>query len=591
MGGRIRDEAIREVRERASLTEVISDTVALRRRGRSALGLCPFHAEKTPSFTVSEERGFFHCFGCGEHGDVFTFVMKTEALSFPDAVRRVAERFGIPLPEDAAPPTRPGDALAVANAIAATFFQRQLAGPSGTAARAYLEERGVSADSCARFGLGYSPPTGEALVRHLRAERVRTEDALAAGLIVRRDRPDGSSVLLDRFRDRLMFPILDPTGRRTIAFGGRVLPGRPTPKDPPPKYLNSPESPLFHKGHSLYGLPQARDAVRRSGRAIVVEGYMDVIALAQAGIGEVVAPLGTALTADQLRLLQKRYTDNVIACFDGDAAGRRAAARSFPVFLEAGLWGRGVFLPAGDDPDTFVGRQGRDALDGLLGAAVPLVEAFLEDLAGPQRDAVGRTVEAARAVARILKRVNNPLEFEVLVTLAAQRLGVDEKVLRTEGAPDPAPARGPVAASAAVDPRRSEEELLVALMLADPTTTTRVRGEDILEGFESAALRRAAETLMAGADADPTAIVQELPRDLRDHVVDRLLGEVEEGNRDRALADCIGKIRERRSQQLRGRLREELRAAESRGDQAAVQELSRRLHDLRRIDPTPKAER
>ena len=230
MGGRIRDEAIRDVRERASLTEVVADTVALRRRGRSAVGLCPFHAEKTPSFTVSEERGFFHCFGCGEHGDVFSFVMRTEGLAFPEAVRRVAERFGIPLPEEAGAGQRPGDPLAAANAVAATFFQRALAGPSGDVARAYLAERGLTAESSARFGLGYAPGTGDALARHLRAERVRVEDALTAGLLVRRDRADGSTALLDRFRDRLMFPILDPSGRRTIAFGGRVLPGRPDRK-------------------------------------------------------------------------------------------------------------------------------------------------------------------------------------------------------------------------------------------------------------------------------------------------------------------------------------------------------------------------
>src|SRR5262245_16761381 len=475
MGGRIRDEAIREVRERASLIEVISDAVALRRRGRSAVGLCPFHAEKTPSFTVSEERGFYHCFGCGEHGDVFAFVMKTEGLTFPEAVRRVADRFGIPLPEESAPTQLPGDALAAANAVAAAFFRKALAGPAGAGARAYLVERGVSAESSERFGLGYAPGTGDALVRHLRAERVRIEDALAAGLIVRRERQDGSTGLYDRFRDRLIFPILDPTGRRTIAFGGRVLPGRPTTQDPPPKYLNSPESPLFHKGQTLYGLPQARDAIRRSGRVVVVEGYMDVIALAEKGVAEVVAPLGTALTVDQLRLLQKRFTENVIACFDGDPAGRRAAARSFPVFLEAGLWGRGVFLPAGDDPDTFVRQNGGDAFGVLLAGAIPLVEAYLEELAGPQRDAGGRTVEAARTVARILKRVKNPLEFEVLVTLAAQRLGVDEKVLRTEGAPDAAPAPTPGTGLPSSDARRGEEELLLALMLADPEATSRVR--------------------------------------------------------------------------------------------------------------------
>jgi DNA primase len=581
MGGRIRDDAIREVRERASLLEVVSDVVALRRRGRSATGLCPFHAEKTASFTVSEDRGFFHCFGCGEHGDVFTFVMKTESLSFPEAVRRVADRFGIALPEESGAGPRPGEPLASANALAAAFFRSALAGPAGAGARAYLVERGVSAESIERFGLGFAPGTGDALVRHLRAAQVRIEDALTAGLIVRRDRPDGSSALVDRFRDRLMFPITDPTGRKVIAFGGRFLPGRMPPKDPPPKYLNSPESPLFHKGQSLYGLAQARDAIRPGGRVIVVEGYLDVIALAQAGIGEVVAPLGTALTVDQLRLLQRRFDKaQIIACFDGDAAGRRAAARSFPVFLEAGLWGRGAFLPAGEDPDTFVRTQGREAMDACLTRAEPLVEAFLEDLAGPQRDAVGRKVEAAKAVAGLLKKVRNPLEFEVLASLSAQRLGVDEKLLRQEGTSDHQPKPAPVASRGASPVRHGEEELLVALLLADPSAATRISGAEVIEGFETPALRRAAEALLGPVAADPTTVVQELPRELRDHVVERLLGEVEEGDRERALADCVARIRDRRTRHLRGRLREELRAAESRGDDAAAEAVKRQLAGL-----------
>src|SRR5437660_441584 len=263
MTGRIRDEAIRAVRERASLSEVISDVVALRRRGRSAVGLCPFHAEKTPSFTVSEERGFFHCFGCGEHGDVFAFLMKAQALTFPEAVRRVAERFGVPLPEEAGEPARRREPLAAANAVAAAFFQAELRGPGGGRARAYLRERGLSEEVIERFGLGWAPGAGEALARHLRTKGLPLEDALTAGLVMRRDRPDGAGGVLDRFRDRLMFPITDASGK-TIAFGGRILPGRPASGDPPPKYLNSAESPVFRKGHTLYGLALARDAIRKT---------------------------------------------------------------------------------------------------------------------------------------------------------------------------------------------------------------------------------------------------------------------------------------------------------------------------------------
>src|SRR5262249_46693277 len=272
---------------------------------------------------------------------------------------------------------------------------------TGPRARDYLAQRGIRPDTIERFGLGYAPGGGDALARHLRAQALPLDDAVSAGLVMRRT----AGGVLDRFRDRLIFPIADLRGR-VVAFGGRVLPGAPSAGDPQPKYLNSPESPIFHKGRSLYGLTLARDAIRERGRVAVVEGYLDVIAVAQAGIGEVVAPLGTALTADQLGIVS-RFTERVIACFDGDAAGRRAAARSSPPFSDAGLWGRGVFLPSGDDPDTFVRAHGGAAFGALLDTAEPLIEAWLAEVVGPDRDAVRRRAEAAREVARLLQRLRS----------------------------------------------------------------------------------------------------------------------------------------------------------------------------------------
>ncbi|MFN8544745.1 MAG: DNA primase [Candidatus Binatia bacterium] len=574
MTGRIRDDAIRDIRERASIVEVISDVVALRRRGASFVGLCPFHTEKTPSFTVSQERGFYHCFGCGEHGDVFGFVMRLQGLAFPEAVRSVAERFGLPVPEEAGAPRTPVEPLVAMNAAAAAFFRRALLGPGGEAARAYLAQRGLREETMTRFGLGFAPASGDALARHVRAQGLRIEDALTVGLVLQR----AGGGVYDRFRDRVMFPIVDPSGR-IVAFGGRILPGHPATGDPPPKYLNSPESPLFHKGHTVYGLGPAREAIRKRGRAVVVEGYMDVLALAEAGLGEVVAPLGTALTVDQLRVL-RRFTDVVIACFDGDEAGRRAAARSFPVCIEAGLWGRGAFLPSGQDPDTFVRSAGLPALETLLAGAAPLVDAYLAQLAGPQRDAVGRRAEAAREVARILKQVRgNPYEFEVLVRLAADRLGVNEETLRSEGAPGPA-ATGAVTFAGA-PPDAAEEQLLVELMASDPRVTGRVRAANVIAEFEHEPWRRAAEAIAAaGDDAARTAAVDGLPRALRDRVVRRLLGEYADEDRERAVADCLARIDARRQRQLTGRLREEMRAAAARGDVAAERAAMRQLKDL-----------
>lgn len=564
MPGLIREDAIREIRERASITEVVSDVVAIKRRGRSATGLCPFHSEKTPSFTVSEERGFFHCFGCGEHGDVFSFVMKTQSVPFPEAVRIVAERFGLPVPTDVgSAPRRRSEPLVVVNQAAAAYFRHQLGGPAGARCRAYLAERGVTADAIARYGLGFAPGGGEMLVRALRADGQSLDDAATAGLLGRRD--DGR--FYDRFRDRLMFPIHDLAGR-VIAFGGRILPGTPVTGDtPPPKYLNGPESPVFKKGQTLYGLGLARDAIRARDRVIVVEGYLDVIALAQAGIGEVVAPLGTALTADQLRVL-KRFSETVIACFDGDDAGRRAAAKSFATFVEAGLWGRGIFLPAGDDPDTFVRLHGAAAFSekiaGAIDKAEPLIDAYMASLVGPRLDAVGRRAEAAKEVTRLLERVRDPNERDQLIRLAAYRLGVRPEAL---GAGAPVPPVVP-ATPARDDRARSAEEQLIELMALDPTIVPRVSASGVVCDFEQPEWRHLAEAIIDGA-SEPSAVVERLPRDLRDRVVRRLI-DGDPDDRERALADCIDKIRARRSGRTRGAVLEALRAAEARGDVAAA---------------------
>jgi DNA primase len=569
MAGRISDAAIRTIRERASLFEVVSDVVALRRRGRTAVGLCPFHVEKTPSFTVSEERGFYHCFGCGEHGDVFTFVMKTQSLVFPEAVRSVAERFGLPVPEEAAGRGPASEPLVTVCEAAAAFFRGALRGPQGARCQAYLAARGIRPETVERFGLGYAPGGGDHLARHLRSQALALDDAVTAGLVMRRT----AGGVIDRFRDRLVFPITDLRGR-VVAFGGRILPDAPTTGDPPPKYLNSPESPIFHKGRTLYGLGLARDAIRQRGRVVVVEGYLDLIALAQAGIAEVVAPLGTALTADQLRVL-RRFTERVIACFDGDTAGRRAAARSFPVFIEAGLWGRGVFLPAGEDPDTFVRARGPEAVEALLDGAEPLVEAWLREVAGPDRDAVGRRADAAREVARLLKRLRDPYEFNVLATVAAQTLGVPEELLRPEGLAAPG---APAAASRPATRAPGPEELLVELMAADADIARRVEQADILRAFEHPTWRATAEKLVSQTEEDRSATLQTLPRELRDRVARRLMDEEDE-ERERMLADCIAAIRRRRERRARGRLLAELRAAEARGDAPAAEAAQRQLHE------------
>jgi DNA primase len=357
-----------ELRQRVSLVNLIARKVKLTRRGREQTGLCPFHNERTPSFTVSDDKGFFHCFGCGAHGDVIGFVMRNEGLSFPDAVERLAREAGLPIP--AASPeererTQRQATLVSAMETAAAWYEQQLKAAVGREALDYLTRRGLSEATIGRFRLGFAPEGRTALRDALARAGVSLELSIEAGLIGKGE--DGN--IFDRMRGRVIFPIADRRGR-VIAFGGRIL------GDGQPKYLNSPETALFHKGRTLYGLAQALRPARDSGEIIVAEGYMDVIALAQAGFAQAVAPLGTALTEEQMGELWRLVPEPTL-CFDGDSAGERAAARAaeraLPL-LKPGQSLRFALLPAGEDPDSLIIAQGAATMRAVVDAALPLAD-------------------------------------------------------------------------------------------------------------------------------------------------------------------------------------------------------------------------
>lgn len=341
--------------------EVISDYIALKPAGRRFKALCPFHGEKTPSFSINPERGSWYCFGCNEGGDVFTFVQKIESISFVEAAERLARRAGIEFRRhgDTRESASERERLLRANLLAERFFRREL--DQAPAVRQYLQARGLSPETIEAFHLGFAPPGWTRLLEHLRREKVSTADAEKVGLLVQNDRG-----LRDRFVERVIFPIYDIEGR-TVAFGGRAI------GDAQPKYLNSPETPTFIKGKTLYGLDRARKAIGLAGYAIAVEGYMDLIACHQAGFEQTIATLGTALTPDHVRIL-KRYATRLVLAYDGDAAGLRAALRAAPMFEEAGCDAHVFRLPPGSDPDTFIAEQGRQAFQAQIDAAEPILE-------------------------------------------------------------------------------------------------------------------------------------------------------------------------------------------------------------------------
>lgn len=425
-------EKIAEIRERSDIAQIVGEHVALKRAGRSLKGLCPFHSEKTPSFHVSPERQWYHCFGCQASGDVFKFLMTIDGRSFPEIARALAERAGVEIPvEDARENVQAReerarrDRLLAAMDAAAGFYLRMLREhPLGHFARDAIDARQVASEVAATYRLGYAPHGWDALARHLAQKGIAPRDAEDAGLLVPRKSGDGH---YDRFRHRLMFPIADVHGH-VVAFSGRALPtppGEEAPPEPPAKYVNSPEGPLYHKGELLFGLHEARVELRRSGVALLCEGNFDVVSIHQAGHKNVVAPLGTAFTLAQAKLL-RRYIHTVVLVFDGDAAGRKATAAAFPLLQEVGLTAKVVALPRGEDPDSFVRARGPAALTSLVESARPIVEHLIEaaaDAAGPDPAARAAAIEG---LAPVMAAVQSPVEQRLYLERIAAAFAVPD---------------------------------------------------------------------------------------------------------------------------------------------------------------------
>jgi DNA primase len=425
----IPNDVVERVREAADVVEIVGEHVKLKRVGASFRGACPFHGGKNANFSVSTRTGHYLCFKCGEKGDVFTFVQKRLGLDFVESVKYVGQRAGVEVVEVSARPEGPDPRapLMEACAAAAEFFERQLwEEPSAEPARQYLAERGLDREAAGKFRLGYAPP-GDALRQHLARLGFDDTHLVEAGVLVMRE---GESIPRPRFRNRVMFPITDSRGQ-VIAFGGRIVgPGEP-------KYLNSPETPLFIKGRTLYNLASARGAIRRAERGIVVEGYMDALRLALAGIEEVVAPLGTALTEEQAAVISK-LTHRVYLLYDSDEAGLKATFRTGDALLRVGVSPLVVTLPPGDDPDTFVRREGARGMEKFLGDAVDIFERKLQLL--ERRGWFSDLSRKRRALDRLIPTIratSDPLTRDLYIKRAGQVAGVSAELLQREAeAPD-----------------------------------------------------------------------------------------------------------------------------------------------------------
>ena len=472
---RIPDAFIDDLLARSDIVELIGARVPLKRQGKEYSARCPFHDERSPSFTVSPTKQFYHCFGCGAHGTALSFLMNYERLEFLDAVEELAKQVGMEVPRDtqqrnATPDSQ--DLYATLDA-ASQFFVRQLAGSDK--AQSYLDGRGVDADTRARFAIGYAPGGFNALRDALGTDPRRMTFLERGGMLSKND----SGRVYDKFRDRVMFPILDRRGR-TIAFGGRVL-----DKDDSPKYLNSPETELFHKGRELYGLWQVRQAHKAIPRLVVVEGYMDVVALFQHGVDTAVATLGTATTADHAELLFRNAPD-VYFCFDGDRAGRGAAVKAMESVLPRMKDGRQaffLFLPDGEDPDSIVRLEGREGFDARLQAATPLSQ-FLFDSLGT--DVNLATLEGKGRLAERAKPLLAQIPDGAFGDLMKQRLTELTGVGARASAPDThVPAQRARSGIASATPKRSLVRGAISLLLQKPSLALELQAP-----FRFAALRQ-----------------------------------------------------------------------------------------------------
>ena len=569
----IGDDKISEIRERASIVEVVSDHLTLKKLGRNHIGLCPFHSEKTPSFTVNEEKGIFHCFGCGVGGNVFSFLMNHEHLTFPEAIQRVAKRYGIRVDPVERPSARreEKEGLSRLNEKAANYFYKALRDhPEGARAVKYLRHRGVEDQVARRFYLGYAPANGQGLAQALQKEGVSMKDVVSLGLLSEK----GIDRYGEKFFGRLMFPIVDPGGK-VVGFGGRVI------GEGLPKYLNSQDTPLFHKGSQLYGLYQAKEAIRSMDRVVVVEGYLDVLALTQAGLSCVVATLGTALTPDHVRIL-RRYTKNVIALFDGDGAGRKAAARSFEIFLEGGLLGQGAFLPQGEDPDTFVRSKGKEALEGIIDQAIPLADFYFTWLQGQYGEKLEGKSQIAQEVSRVLTKVKSPFEYDLLSRRAADFLGIREELLRRSPALNPGvqvPRRGSLEEKSGRQmPEDMAESSLVTLMLRFPSALRRLEGEAEMERIFSPKWWEIVDKILSTwreRDAiDMASLTEELTPDQASTVTALVLrGEnIAETECDQMTEDCIVHLKVKHLKKMEQDLCRAIRLAEEKKDDKAIKE-------------------
>ncbi len=587
MRGSIPGELIETVLDQTDIVALIGEHVRLVKKGQRYTGLCPFHQERTPSFTVSPEKRFFYCFGCGTGGDALKFLMLRENLTFPEALRKLADRVGVKLPEVSLDPgaqlrQREREEAWELNKIAAAFYAGQLREKVGEPARLYLEKRGIAETVVSKFGLGYAPPQKDALLKLLKERKVSGEEALRYGLAVRLERGE----LIDRFRGRVVFPITDARGR-IVGFGGRALDDATQPK-----YLNSPETPYFNKREFLYALHQARDAIRPAGFAVIVEGYLDAITAHQFGFCNVVASLGTSLTREQARLLL-RCTGTVLIAYDNDAAGTAAALRGLDLLQETGLKVRVMNVLQGKDPDEFLRTAGREAWEIAVAGAVSLIDFKVLHLAGKGLDTAAAKMAALQAIIPNLALLPTTVEREEGIRTVVQLTGLPWDTVRNEldrflekgqknWLNNSKSAKNKHNIENTADARKKAEAGIIKLLLDRPDLSGHVESAGgiklfLEERFQQVYLK------IQGIIADKSLRLPVLFSRLEEtekETVASLLSEEAFERPESLLKDFIDLIHARERREQRQELLVALKAAEAAGDDLRTEQLLQELQSL-----------
>jgi DNA primase len=544
------ESKVSEIRDRANILEVVSDHISLKKAGKHYKGLCPFHLEKTPSFMVNEEKQIFHCFGCGEGGDVFTFLMKVGHFSFPQAVEELAKRYGIKLLRKELSLTQKREKdkkeiLFQINQIASEYFHDLLIQKKeGNEGKRYLTQRNVSEEIVRGHQLGYASDRWDGLVQHLREKKVSLGLAGELGLIL----PKKREGWYDAFRKRVIFPIFD-LHQRIVGFGGRII------GEGQPKYLNSPESSIYHKGEVLFGLQEAKRYVSEKDSVIIVEGYFDLLTLHQYGLKYSVATLGTALTVQQIRTL-KRYTKNLITLFDPDPAGIQATLRTLPLFLEEEVTGKVVLLPKGEDPDTYLKKGNVSDFEKRVAGAVPLIDFFFDWLMKTHdgKGIDGKVIIAKEGVA-LLRRIPDKIRRDFYVRTLAERLDLRESLLYEMIQSSPGDRARPLENLQRKTVEKNvpkSEEMIIRLMLHHPECIPTILEEAIFNEFEHPLLKRMGQALgdiyRKKGRLDLTEMLGTFEEDLKGRLYEYAFqeGGMEGSSREKILRDCIRKIRQKK---------------------------------------------